>query len=261
MELIDIGVNLTNARLYYDRDQLRQEATDAGVIHQIITGTCLESSQKALDICLEHPSYYSSTAGCHPHDAKDFLPGHYEAIKQLSENERVVAIGECGLDFNRNFSPQDTQLEVFEQQISLALETQLPLFLHQRDAHETFVNSLKPHKGNLTGVCHCFTGNKDELRDYLDLGFYVGITGWLCDERRGQDLQEALTYAPVDRVLLETDAPYLLPRTIRPRPKKNLNVPAYLPWVLEKAAELLNMEPEELAATTTNNCRQLFNLG
>ena len=261
MELIDIGVNLTNARLYYDREQLKQNAIDAGVIHQIITGTCLESSKKALDICLEDAAYYSSTAGCHPHDAKDFLPEHYQVFKDLSEHNQVVAIGECGLDFNRNYSPQDIQLDVFEQQISLALDTQLPLFLHQRDAHDTFVNSLKAHQGSLTGVCHCFTGNKDELRDYLDLGFYVGITGWLCDERRGQDLQESLTYAPVDRILLETDAPYLLPRTIRPRPKKNLNVPAYLPWVLEKAAELLKLEPEELAASTTDNCRQLFKLG
>lgn len=260
MQLIDIGVNLTNARLYHDRDKLKTEALAAGVIHQIITGTSYDASVKAVAICTEDPSYYSATAGCHPHDAKDFSDEHLEGLKQLLTNERVVAVGECGLDFNRNYSPPKVQTSVFRQQIELAVEAQKPLFLHQRDAHHDFIEQLQTHADNLSGVCHCFTGNKDEMRDYLELGFYIGITGWLCDERRGADLQEALRYAPLDRILLETDAPYLLPRTIRPRPKSNLNTAANLPYVLEFAAEITGQSADRLAQITTDNCRRLFQI-
>ena len=136
----------------------------------------------------------------------------------------------------------------------------MPLFLHQRDAHETFISILKPYADKLQGVCHCFTGTKKEQADCLDLGFHIGITGWLCDERRGSELQEAARYTPLERILLETDSPYLLPRTIRPRPKKNLNVPAYLPWIVNYLAELRSVTPEKLAAQTTYNCQQLFQL-
>jgi TatD DNase family protein len=260
MHLVDIGVNLTNARLFHDRATLRQQALEAGVIHQVITGTCYESSLKAQQITTEHPDYYSSTAGFHPHDAKDYTEAHYQQLKALAQQPGVVAIGECGLDFNRNFSPPDTQVAVFEQQIQLAVETGLPLFLHQRDAHDTFISLLKPYAGQVSGVCHCFTGTIDEQADYLDLGFYIGITGWLCDERRGQSLQEAASYTPAERLLLETDSPYLLPRTIRPRPKKNLNVPAYLPWVINYLADLRKTESHHLAEQILHNSRQLFQL-
>ena len=260
MQLIDIGVNLTNARLYHDRDALKSDALAVGVIHQIITGTSYEASVKAIEICAEDPSYYSATAGCHPHDAKDLTEEHLNGLKALVQEDTVVAVGECGLDFNRNFSPPEVQKSVFQKQIVLALETEKPLFLHQRDAHDEFVAHLAPHQDDLRGVCHCFTGNKDEMRDYLDMGFYIGITGWLCDERRGADLQNALKYAPLDRIMLETDAPYLIPRTIRPRPKSNLNTAANLPYVLQTAAEITGKAPSELAEITTENCQRLFNV-
>ena len=258
--MIDIGVNLTNSRLYHDRELHKQQALSAGVIHQIITGTSYEASLKAVSICDEDPDYYSATAGCHPHDAKEFTTEHLEGIRDLSRHDCVVAIGECGLDFNRNFSPPEIQCDVFAQQIDLALETDLPLFLHQRDAHDQFMAFLKPHASQLNGVCHCFTEGKDEMRDYLDLGFYIGITGWLCDERRGQALQEALRYLPLDRLLFETDAPYLLPRTIRPRPKSNMNSAANLPWVLKTAEEITGVSAQELAEISTQNCHTLFTL-
>jgi len=261
MELIDIGVNLTNSRLYHNRNKLKEQAIQAGIHHQIVTGTCLESSIKALQICQEDPDYYSCTVGCHPHDAKDFRDTHLAQLKDLANSKSAVAIGECGLDFNRNYSPQDVQVEVFQQQINLACQSEMPLFMHQRDAHETLVRILKPFLGKyINGVVHCFTGDKHELKDYLDLGLYVGITGWLCDERRGQELQEALRYAPLDRIMFETDAPYLLPRTIRPRPKSNANVPANLPWVVSKAAQICNQSETELASICTENSRRFFNL-
>ncbi len=260
MALIDIGVNLTNARLYHDREILKNEAIAAGVTHQIITGTCYESSLKAISICEEDPNYYSATAGCHPHDAKDFTDEHSKGLEKLLQQKCIVAVGECGLDFNRNFSPPDVQHDVFEQQIELGIQTNKPLFLHQRDAHDAFLEHLAPHNNRIKGVCHCFTEGKNEMKDYLDLGLYIGITGWLCDERRGHSLQEALKYLPLDRLLFETDAPYLLPRTIRPRPKSNKNVSANLPWVLQTAADITGKSTTELATISTNNCHDLFQL-
>ena len=261
MRLIDIGVNLTNPRLYSNREQLKSDAINIGIVHQIITGTCLESSRQASNICQEDPTYYSSTAGCHPHDAKDFRPEHLQELRELLMQRETVAVGECGLDFNRNYSPQETQIDIFKLQIELAIETQMPLFMHQRDAHDTFIATLKPYQEDLVGgVVHCFTGTKTEMMDYLDMGLYVGITGWLCDERRGDDLRAAVRHAPLDRILLETDAPYLLPRTIRPKPKSRTNVPANLPWVVSELAGLVNTTPENIASQTSVNCQRLFKL-
>ena len=261
MQLIDIGVNLTNARLYHKRLDHQANAIEAGVCQQIITGTCLDTSRKAAEICDEDPAYYSATAGCHPHDAKDFSEQQLGEFRKLLSLPQVVAVGECGLDFNRNYSPQDIQQKVFRQQIELAIELRMPLFMHQRDAHATFIEILKPYASDITGgVVHCFTGTQQEMADYIDMGLHVGITGWLCDERRGDDLREAVKHTPLDKLLLETDAPYLLPRTIRPRPKSNTNVPAHLPWVLNEMAMLLDMPATDFADMTSRNARQLFKL-
>lgn len=261
MQLIDIGVNLTNPRLYHEREILKTAAIEVGVCHQIITGTCLESSRQAAGICTEDMSYYSATAGCHPHDAKDFSAQHLTELKNLLSLPQVVAVGECGLDFNRNYSPQDVQQVVFRQQVELAIEHQMPLFLHQRDAHDTFIEILKPFADELSGgVVHCFTGTRAEMDEYIKLGFHVGITGWLCDERRGDDLREAVKHAPLDKILLETDAPYLLPRTIKPKPKSRTNVAANLPWVVKELAALLDIAPVTIAEETTQNARRLFKL-
>ncbi|RKZ99471.1 MAG: hydrolase TatD [Gammaproteobacteria bacterium] len=261
MDLIDIGANLTNKRLYSQLQDTILNAKNAGVVHQIITGTCLDSSEQALQISKSHPNYLSSTAGCHPHDAKDFKVSDQKLLEQLSQHQEVVAIGECGLDFNRNFSPQDTQQKVFETQIEIACKVNLPLFMHQRDAHKRFVEILSRYKGQFkSGVIHCFTGDKEQLKDCLDLGLHIGITGWICDQRRSAELQEAVKYLPLDRMMIETDAPYLLPRNIKPKPKSSTNVPANLPWVLKRLAELLNTDAEIIAQQTTNNARTFFSL-
>lgn len=261
MNLIDIGVNLTNSSLCKQLDDVIANAMDAGVIHQVITGTCLDSSRQALQIARTKPGYFSTTAGCHPHDAKDFRETDLESLLELAEDPLVVAIGECGLDFNRNYSPQDIQQQVFESQVEIACKVQLPLFMHQRDAHQRFTEILKAYQGQFSsGVIHCFTGDKQQLKDCLDLGLYIGITGWLCDERRGQELQEAVKYLPSDRVMVETDAPYLMPRNIKPRPKSRTNVPANLPWVVNKLAQLVNRSPEDVARETTQNAKEFFGL-
>jgi TatD DNase family protein len=261
MQLIDIGVNLTHPSLYNQLDDITLRAKNAGVIHQIITGTCIDSSQRASEITQLNPSYFSSTAGCHPHDAKDFKDSDVVILKKLANKPSVVAIGECGLDFNRNYSPQDIQKFVFEQQIQLACSTKLPLFMHQRDAHQTFIEILSQYSGQYTkGVIHCFTGNKQQMKECLDIGLYIGITGWLCDERRGGELQEALKYLPLDRMMIETDAPFLLPRNIKPKPKSRTNAPDNLIWIVKQIASLLNMKEEFVATKVTNTSKAFFSL-
>jgi len=261
MQLVDIGVNLTNKSLRSQLDDIIHHAQNAGVIHQIITGTSLQSSLQAVEITATKPDYFSSTAGCHPHDAKDFQDSDEQKLLELSKLSTVVAIGECGLDFNRNYSPQDIQQKVFIRQIEIACEVQLPLFMHQRDAHQRFIEILSDYNGQYkSGVIHCYTGDKKQLKDCLDLGLHIGITGWICDERRSTELQEAIKYLPLDRIMIETDAPYLMPRNITPKAKSRTNVPANLPWIVKQVAELLQLSPEIVAQETTSNAREFFAL-
>lgn len=261
MQLIDIGVNLTNHRLYDRLQSVIDDAQHNNIIHQIITGTSIESSERAVEISNKYPGYFSSTAGCHPHDAKDFKAEHRQQLIDLSNHDSVVAIGECGLDFNRNFSPQPIQISVFEQQIEIAQTVNLPLFMHQRDAHQTFIDILTTHRDEYSsGVIHCFTGDKYQLKDCLDLGLYIGITGWICDHRRNAELKDALRYLPVDRLMVETDSPYLLPRTIKPKPKSNTNFPAYLPWVVKMISEILDVSEKQIAQQTRENTSEFFSL-
>jgi TatD DNase family protein len=199
------------------------------------------------------------TAGVHPHHARECGPETIDEIREIAEHPRVVAIGECGLDFNRNYSPHPDQEKWFVAQIDLALSMNKPLFLHSRDAHPRFAEILRNHRIK-NGVAHCFTGERDELHAYLDLGLYIGITGWICDERRGRHLVELVREIPSDRLLLETDSPYLTPRDLRPQPKARRNEPAFLPHILKAVARALGRPADEVAAETTRNARELFRL-
>jgi TatD DNase family protein len=263
--LIDIGVNLTNKRFDKDRGELILRAKNKGVEQLLITGTSVLESQKALALCQHYqqkiPNTLFSTAGVHPHDA-DGVSGDYLAqLIELAKQPYVKAIGECGLDFNRNFSAPEQQLKVFKEQISLAAELNMPLFLHQRDAFSPWFEALKPFIHRIPAmVSHCFTGNKVELEQCIEANMYIGITGWLCDERRGKELQDIIELIPLNRLLIETDAPYLTPRTIRPRPKSSRNEPSYLPYIVEKIAEITAIDANEIACQTSINARQVFNL-
>ena len=257
--LIDIGVNLTNTRFETDLDTVIKNAKQAGVSKLVVTGTSLKDSEQALALCQQYPDYLLCTSGVHPHDAKEWNDHALVAIHNLAQQEEVVAVGECGLDFFRNFSPKAVQLECFEAQLNLAEELNKPVFLHQRDAHEPFLHILKTHRPRLNNaVVHCFTGDTKEAYDYLDQDCYLGITGWLCDERRGQDLREAVKVIPKDRLMIETDAPYLLPRSIRPKPKSTRNEPAYLPYVLTALADIIDEPIEALAQTLAVNTHRFF---
>ena len=261
-ELIDIGANLAHDGFDADRDEMMQRASDAGVTAMIVTGSSDESNVRAAELSKASDGVLFSTAGVHPHHAADYTDESDALIRRLVNDSRVVAVGECGLDYFRNFSPRDAQLSAFKRQLDIAHESaSLPVFLHQRDAHEDFVDVMTPRLPDISrAVAHCFTGNETALRQYIDMGLYIGITGWICDERRGKDLYDIVHLIPDDRLLVETDAPYLLPRTIRPRPKSRRNEPMYLPEVVRVIAEAREQSPEHVAEISRANTIRFFDL-
>jgi TatD DNase family protein len=255
--MIDIGANLTHASFRDDLDAVVARAKAAGVFPLVVTGSTVLESRMAVEIADRFGLY--ATAGVHPHHARDCDRHTIEELRKLAQHPRVVAIGECGLDFNRNYSPHPDQEKGFVAQLELALDLDKPLFLHSRDAHPRFseiVSHYKPRKA----VAHCFTGERDELHAYLDLGLYIGITGWICDERRGRHLVSLVRDIPRERLLLETDAPYLTPRDLRPQPKARRNEPAFLPHILRTVAAALGRPAEEIADETTGNALAFFGL-
>jgi TatD DNase family protein len=260
--LIDIGANLAHDSFDDDRDEVLQRAADAGVSRIVVTGSSDESNQKAARLAEKHPGVLWSTAGVHPHHASDYTGDSDALIRTLAAAGSIVAVGECGLDYFRNFSPRDAQLAAFQSQLDIAAETGLPVFLHQRDAHDDFVEVLEPMLPKLSrAVAHCFTGEHESLREYLAMGLYIGVTGWICDERRGKHLQDIVSIVPDDRLMIETDAPYLLPRTIEPKPKTRRNEPMYLPEVLRVVAEARGQSEAAVARATTENAVTFFGLG
>ena len=263
--MIDIGVNLTNSQLCNQIPEILESAYMAGVEQIVVSGTDLQASINALHICEKYQSdtypVLYSTAGVHPHDAKDWNQETERQIRELLTNPRVVAVGETGLDFNRNYSPHKDQIKAFEAQLEIAIDTKKPLFLHERDAFDIQIKILKNYGGVLPPVViHCFTGDRDSLQGYLENGFYIGITGWVCDERRGKQLADIVSDIPLNRLMIETDAPFLLPRNIIPKPKSRTNYPAYLPWVAKKLAECYRLSETDIEKATKNNARLFFNI-
>jgi TatD DNase family protein len=257
--LIDIGANLAHDSFDTDRAKMMQRAADAGVARMIVTGSCDQSNVRAAELAQQSPGVLYATAGVHPHHASEYSDSSDALIRELIGKDAIVAVGECGLDYFRDFSPRDEQRSAFQRQIAIAQEFGLPLFLHQRDAHRDFVEILRPELGTITrAVAHCFTGEEDALQEYVAMGLYIGITGWICDERRGKHLHDIASFIPDDRLLLETDAPYLIPRTLRPKPKTRRNEPANLPEVLRVLAEARGQSSEHVAQITTENALRFF---
>ena len=266
VELVDIGSNLTHESFAADREAVIERAAAAGVTRQVVTGADLASSRAAAAmaaaaLAAAAPSRLWSTAGVHPHHASGFDSAVRDGLRELLEQPRVVAVGECGLDYFRNFSPPAAQRSAFIAQLEIAADTCKPVFLHQRDSHEDFVAILADFRGRLSGaVAHCFTGDAAQLEDYLGLGLSIGITGWVCDERRGLRLREVVPTIPADRLMIETDAPYLLPRDLRPRPAARRNEPAFLAHIARVVADLRGETVEVLAASTTRTAVEFFGL-
>jgi len=261
MELIDIGCNLTHDSFDADRDRVLADAHAAGVAQLIVTGASEDGSRMALDLARRHPGVLFATAGVHPHHAADYTPDTDALLRDLAAQDGVVAVGETGLDYFRDFSPRDAQREAFARQLRIGADSGLPLFLHLRDAHDDFHAMLREHRAALADVVvHCFTGSREEMQQYVDLGCHIGLTGWICDERRGTHMKEWLGEIPADRLMIETDAPYLKPRNLRPRVKSHRNEPRFLPWIAGTLAAVRGEHPDRLAAQTTANARRFFRI-
>jgi len=261
MQLIDIGANLTHDAFDHDRDAVLQRAREAGVAQLVVTGASREHSPRALELARQHPGFLYATAGVHPHHAVEYTDECDAEMRALHAQPEVVAVGECGLDYFRDFSPRPAQRKAFERQLQIAAENGKPLFLHQRDAHDDFVAMMRNFDDRLgPAVVHCFTGTRAEMFAYLDRDWHIGITGWLCDERRGQHLRELVPHIPAHRLMVETDAPYLLPRTLTPMPKDRRNEPAFLPHIVAELARDRGEDVAVTAAATTAAARAFFRL-
>lgn len=260
--LIDIGLNLMHSSFKKDRQEIIEEAAKVGVSKSIITGTNVNSSKIASEYASKYPGILYSTSGVHPHDAKTCNEKTLEILEKNAKKECVVAIGECGLDYNRDFSPRDVQRYWFEKQIELAEKLNMPLFLHERDAHEDLYAILERHpKIAKKAVVHCFTGTSKEAENYIDIGCYIGVTGWICDMKRGKSLQEAVKVIPPERLMIETDAPFLIPKNFDKKPKRNRNEPKYLPHILKTIAHYKDdYDVEKLAKIVTINTEKFFNI-
>jgi TatD DNase family protein len=260
--LIDVGVNLTNARFDKDVKDVILRARENNINHLLVTGTNIIESQKALALCNSYPDYLSCTAGVHPHDADNVSSDYIDLLRLLANQAAVKAIGECGLDFNRNFSTPSNQKKVFLEQVLLAEQLQLPLFLHQRDAFKEWYEILTPYFTNIPYmVSHCFTGTEEELQLCLEANMYIGITGWICDERRGGSLRDIVKQIPLNRLMIETDAPYLTPRTIKPKPNSSRNEPSYLYYVVKEIAKVTDYSELDIIKYTSENSRRVFGIG
>ncbi|WP_420466763.1 TatD family hydrolase [Panacagrimonas sp.] len=262
--MIDIGANLAHETFAHDLDHVLTQAWDAGVQAIVVTGSCMASSRRALLLAQAHPGRLYATAGLHPHHAAEWSPTCAANLGELGAHEQVVSLGECGLDYFRDLAPRRAQRTAFVAQLELAVALRKPVFLHQRDAHTDFVAVLREFRSALSAVCvHCFTDTAEAAQDYLALDCHIGITGWICDERRGTHLLEVVRDIPAARLLVETDAPYLLPRNL-PRALRPVdgrrNEPRFLPWVVAKIADARGESADLVASQTARNARAFFAL-
>ena len=268
MELFDACLNLSSPAFREDIDSVLSRAYAAGVCYALVCGSSLEDSQEGINLVKTYnqeglPKLYASV-GYHPHNAKLWQDSSSASLERLAQEEEVVALGECGLDYNRNYSPQEQQRQVFQEQLELATKLGLPLFMHQRDAHSDFFAMINDYKDSRMLV-HCFTGTGEELEDYIELGCYIGITAWFCDERRGKHLTDLVSLIPKDRLIIETDAPYLMARDLPdsylvPGRDKRRNEPSYLGHLANALAKVLAEDAEDLTRITLTNTLQFFNI-
>ena len=261
MQLVDIGANLTHESFRADFDAVLDRARAHGVAQIVVTGASAGGSRSALELARAAPGFLFATAGVHPHHAHEYDDATDALLRELAAAPEVPAIGETGLDYFRNFSPHAAQVAELERQLAIAVDTGKPLFLHQRDAHADFIACLDKVRDRIgAAVVHCFTGERDELIAYLDRGFHIGVTGWICDERRGQHLRELVKLIPADRLMIETDAPYLLPRDLKPKPSHRRNEPMHLAHICEAVAAARGESVESTAAATAATARAFFGL-
>lgn len=258
--LIDIGINLTNKQFFHECDEIINRALDNGVEQMILTGTSVRGSKESAEIAEDYPEILFSTAGIHPHDARSFNEHSINELRKLLKLSHVVSVGECGLDFDRDFSPRPIQEKCYRAQLELAVETDKPLFLHERSAFKRFNEITDDYLSRLPkAVVHCFTGTLEEAKIYLDKGFYLGFTGAISDNKRFKHLEEVIKYVPLDQMMIETDAPFMLPKNM-PRIQNRRNEPSFLPYVAQTIAYLKKISISEVADETTEVARKFFRI-
>lgn len=262
---IDIGINLTNKQFQNDIDDVVQNALDADVSQMILTGTSVRNSEESAKIARQYLGVLYATAGIHPHDAKSFDAQSISKLQNLLTQKHVVSVGECGLDFDRDFSPRNIQEVCYKAQLELAIEVQKPLFLHERAAFTRFMSITNDYLPQLPkAVVHCFTGSLQEAKTYLDNGLYLGFTGAISDSKRFDHLKEVIQYVPLDRLMIETDAPFMLPKNTPSNLLKKYHErrcePAFLPFVAGTVAKFKGISLDRVAEETTGNARKFFGL-
>lgn len=252
----DIGLNLF-CKQFPDPEKIIRDAADSNVCC-ILTGTDSKENQKIDRFVKTHDAY--GTAGIHPHNADRATQEDFAGIEKiLSGNQKVVAVGECGLDYDRMFSTKENQIRCLEKHIVLAEKLDKPLFLHERSASEDFIRRFKKHQDICRkSVVHCFTGDSKVLKQYLSLGFFIGITGWICDDRRAKELRSAVRMIPLDRILLETDAPYLTPKNVPGLDRTN--TPQNIMYVARELAKYMKVSEETLIEHARKNTERLFHI-
>ena len=256
---VDIACNFTHDSFKDNLEEVIANAELEGVERFVLLCASLNDLKPIKIIQNKSPEKYFISAGIHPHHATEIREINYDNLlaKLCSINPNVI--GETGLDYFRNISPPDVQRKSFKMHIEIAKELNLPLYLHQRDSHKDFINIIKENRNNFPKfVVHCFTGTQEELNDYLDLGAYIGLTGWICDAKRNIELRKSIKNIPIDRMMIETDCPYLIPKNLPNKPKKNINEPKYLPHIANEIAELIGMKIEELKLATRSNAIEFF---
>ena len=254
----DIGANLTHESFDKDFITVIEEAKQNNVKKICITSTSIEDTKDSLKLSENDQNFFITTCGIHPHYADTFEMSNIEEIKALSSHPSVKAIGETGLDFNRNYSKKENQILCFKSQIEIAQELNLNLFLHQRDAHKDFMDCFNNIDLKANAVVHCFTEDKEKFYEYLDRGFWIGFTGWICEPLRGKHMIDLISSMPLDRIMIETDSPYLLPKNLKIKGRRN--EPKFIIEVAKRIASLQNKSLEDIAQIFFENSLKFFDL-
>ena len=260
-EIADIACNFTSDRFNNDLDEVIDRAIANNITKFGLICSRLSDIDKLLEIYNRYSKDMYFTIGVHPHHANEINEKYLKKLKESISNNNPHAIGETGLDFFRNLSTYEEQIFAFEEQIKIAIDANKPLFLHQRDSHDDFIKILRKYSSEISkAVVHCFTGTRQQLDDYLELDCYIGITGWICDAKRNAELRKTIKNIPLERLMIETDCPYLIPKNLPEKPKNNRNEPNNLNHIVAEISALINIDEDVLRDETFKNTLDFFTI-
>ena len=258
-EIADIACNFTSQRFDKDLNEVINRAIANKITKFGLICSQMSDVNKLLKIYEQYSKNMFFTIGVHPHHANEINENYLKKLKDEITINNPHAIGETGLDFFRNLSTYEEQIYAFEEQIKIAIDTNKPLFLHQRDSHDDFIKILRKYSSDISkAVVHCFTGTQEQLDDYLELNFYIGVTGWICDEKRNVELRKTIKNIPLEKLMIETDCPYLIPKNLVEKPKNNRNEPSNLNHIINEISDLMEIDIDILRKQTFINTINYF---